>query len=223
MKCGQGGQSTLWLAIYIAGFDPRSMANRVCFYQQQQRRLSMRETVNCPFCAEEILAVARKCKHCGEWLDAQDTGTVSETDDHKVFGKPKEKWWIERHPWFTLFGLVMLLMCFGGKETKTKSDHTETMRQQTPDAVEKFTKIIENAEGDHYIRRGTVGDMPTQAHIFVSNAWMSAPYDQRLESVRLMHNEWRMIIGDEVARTRIFDPSGMYIGGGSRNGVSLKY
>jgi len=27
------------------------------------------QTKNCPFCGEEILAVAKKCKHCGEWLD----------------------------------------------------------------------------------------------------------------------------------------------------------
>ena len=27
------------------------------------------ETKNCPACGEEILATAKKCKHCGEWLD----------------------------------------------------------------------------------------------------------------------------------------------------------
>lgn len=29
------------------------------------------EMKNCPFCAESILAVAKKCKHCGEYLDAE--------------------------------------------------------------------------------------------------------------------------------------------------------
>lgn len=29
------------------------------------------ETKNCPYCGEVILAVAKKCKHCGEWFDQQ--------------------------------------------------------------------------------------------------------------------------------------------------------
>ena len=28
-----------------------------------------KETKNCPYCGEEILAIAKKCKHCGEFLD----------------------------------------------------------------------------------------------------------------------------------------------------------
>jgi len=34
----------------------------------------MGETTNCPFCGEEILAVAKRCKHCGEWLDGSENG-----------------------------------------------------------------------------------------------------------------------------------------------------
>lgn len=30
------------------------------------------ETKRCPYCGEEILAVAKKCKHCGEWLKEEN-------------------------------------------------------------------------------------------------------------------------------------------------------
>jgi len=32
----------------------------------------MPETKTCPYCGEEILTAARKCKHCGEWFDATE-------------------------------------------------------------------------------------------------------------------------------------------------------
>lgn len=32
----------------------------------------MDETKRCPYCGEEILLVAKKCKHCGEWLDRKE-------------------------------------------------------------------------------------------------------------------------------------------------------
>ena len=40
----------------------------------------MEETKNCPYCGEEILAGAKKCKHCGEWLDEHSEGTSLETE-----------------------------------------------------------------------------------------------------------------------------------------------
>ena len=32
----------------------------------------MEETKRCPYCGEVILAVAKKCKHCGEWLEPKE-------------------------------------------------------------------------------------------------------------------------------------------------------
>lgn len=32
----------------------------------------MNETKKCPFCGKEILAIAKKCKYCGQWLEKPD-------------------------------------------------------------------------------------------------------------------------------------------------------
>jgi len=33
--------------------------------------MNMEDTKKCPYCGEEIKAVAKKCMHCGEWLDEE--------------------------------------------------------------------------------------------------------------------------------------------------------
>jgi hypothetical protein len=50
-----------------------------------------REMKACPFCAEQILAAAIKCKHCGERLDGSSE-SKSEPEFRPL--KPKSTWWV---------------------------------------------------------------------------------------------------------------------------------
>ena len=43
----------------------------------------MNDTKNCPYCGEEILIAAKKCKHCREWLKNEDTTTAKEASNSK--------------------------------------------------------------------------------------------------------------------------------------------
>ena len=57
-----------------------------------------KETKICPYCGEEILAVAKKCKHCGEWLTGEKPGTVSSSSSEPAVSKNEPQQETEKRP-----------------------------------------------------------------------------------------------------------------------------
>lgn len=42
-------------------------------------------TKQCPFCGEEIQATAKKCRHCGEWLEDSVSNTKNQATTEVSF------------------------------------------------------------------------------------------------------------------------------------------
>lgn len=75
----------------------------------------------CPYCGEEILKEARKCRFCGEWLEEEDAGGQPEASGTEVTEtvpleeEDEEKPSVLRHWWKALLALLAVLLFFGVK------------------------------------------------------------------------------------------------------------
>lgn len=98
----------------------------------------MEEKKICPYCGKEILAVAKKCKHCGEWLNIE--------------GTKKEK--SQKNIYYTLIGLLIIAVIAGivifigssSSESETKRPKVEIANLNDEDNSNKNISDIVDEE-----------------------------------------------------------------------------
>jgi len=73
----------------------------------------MPEEIKCPFCAEKIQADAKKCKHCGEWLDRSYNPSGSQADAKSIAKGLKEKEWQTSTRTMGCLGAIILGVVLG--------------------------------------------------------------------------------------------------------------
>lgn len=49
----------------------------------------MEEVKKSPYCGEEILVTAKKCKHCGEWLDKTANNSSTKSESNRISNSAK--------------------------------------------------------------------------------------------------------------------------------------
>ena len=95
------------------------------------------ETMKCPYCGEEILAVAKKCKHCGEWLDEEEIeGEVVETEEEESDSADDDSNWNWLYK--VIFLVIILAVAFFTLPSEEKQ--TERMMEELRVLVRKDIK-----------------------------------------------------------------------------------
>lgn len=119
-----------------------------------------KETIECPYCGEEILAIAKKCKHCGEWLDNEEVDDEcveecveeEEDDDDNTsyyLGKAGNAVWeMVREYWLILILVPIALFTLPSKQ-KQEEKMMEELRVVVRKEIKKevrnenfFTQVI---------------------------------------------------------------------------------
>lgn len=92
-----------------------------------------KETMKCPYCGEEILSVALKCKHCGEWLNEEE-------DDDEMEAEEEEETFSNDNNWiYELIGVVIILV-IAFFTLPSKEKQTEKMKENLRVLVRKEIK-----------------------------------------------------------------------------------
>jgi len=111
-------------------------------------------TKECPYCGEQVLAVAKKCKHCGEIIDvthrlAQEAKRASERRPANVYmnagggaASAAVPWWKPKGNFFSgcnngCFGLLFLVLICSGIIVKNSVNPTPDPTKEQADVIAK--------------------------------------------------------------------------------------
>jgi hypothetical protein len=105
---------------------------------------SQRDEVACAFCGEQILASAKKCRHCGEWLSSREgvvaAGVLRTDSTGRPTAQPSSTWW-SRRSWAgktlivvvaSVLGLAVVASLVPSEETDNEASPTPVARDDSP-------------------------------------------------------------------------------------------
>lgn len=105
--------------------------------------------MKCPYCGEEILDGAKKCKHCGEWLDAESAAVNTKkdsegtTEDTSNDFTPEEKKKLKGCLFNSLGIILLLVMVFTcPKEEKHSGAYMNEMEQILEEEITEDPSLL---------------------------------------------------------------------------------
>lgn len=70
------------------------------------------ETIQCPFCGEEINSNAKKCKCCGEWLIEREPNFIMSLYSNTKYNSEKKILSIVLNLLFTILSIIFVILFF---------------------------------------------------------------------------------------------------------------
>lgn len=153
----------------------------------------MPDEILCPFCGEKIKAIAKKCKHCGEWLD--ETNGKSKTESVK-----------RQYASRTIIALILLLVAITTitlviviqnveQTAEKRPSESEITEKENPDSLRNQEELLftDTRDGQSYqwIQIGNQVWMAENLNYQTnSGSWVYDHNDQYAETYGRLYN-WK--------------------------------